>query len=212
MMVSLLFFLLAANNVIKVVRDSLFLSRFSISHLPYVYLLAALLAGVIIAVYTRYTVRLPLYRLMLASNAFIISNVLMFWFLIVFFNFAWAIYAFYIWSAIVGVLAIAQFWTFADLIFTSREAKRLFGIVAAGGSLGAIFGGFPSGWLVDLFARTDEFFWFIGILFTGAFGVVWLARNELCELKSAADKEILEKRDMKANQQTSALSAIRASR
>ena len=85
-MVSLLFFLLAANNVIKVVRDSLFLSRFPISYLAYVYLLAAVLAGVIIAVYTRYTVRVPLYRLILGSNAFIISNVIMFWLLIVFFN------------------------------------------------------------------------------------------------------------------------------
>ena len=128
MMASLLFFLLAANNVIKVVRDALFLSRFPISDLAYVYLLAALLAGVIIAVYTRYTVRLPLYWLILGSNAFIISKVIMFWVLIVFFNFAWSIYAFYIWSAIVTVLAVAQFWTFAGLVFTSREAKRLFGI------------------------------------------------------------------------------------
>ena len=37
-MVSLFFFLLAANNVIKVVRDALFLSRFPISDLAYVYL------------------------------------------------------------------------------------------------------------------------------------------------------------------------------
>ena len=44
-MVSFLFFLLAANNVIKVVRDSLFLSRFPISDLAYVYLLAAVIAG-----------------------------------------------------------------------------------------------------------------------------------------------------------------------
>jgi hypothetical protein len=45
LMATFLFFLLAANNVIKVVRDSLFLSRFPITQLPYVYLLAALLAG-----------------------------------------------------------------------------------------------------------------------------------------------------------------------
>lgn len=85
-MVSLLFFILAANNVIKVVRDSLFLSRFPISDLAYVYLLAAVIAGVIISGYTRYTVRMPLYRFILVSNAFIISNVILFWFLIVFFN------------------------------------------------------------------------------------------------------------------------------
>src|SRR5207237_7528897 len=109
--------------------------------------------------FTRYSLKLPLYRLMLCSNAFIISNVLMFWFLIVVFNFAWAIYAFYIWSAIVGVLAVAQFWTFAGLIFTSREAKRLFGVFNAGGSLGGILDGFGSGWAVNLFMGTNELFW-----------------------------------------------------
>src|SRR6267142_6943575 len=211
-MVSLLFFLLAANNVIKVVRDSLFLSRFPITDLPYVYLLAALLAGVIITVYTRYTVRLPLYRLMLGSNAFIISNVIIFWFLIVFFNFAWGIYAFYIWSAIVSILAVAQFWTFAGLIFTSREAKRLFGIFNAGGSLGGILGGFGSGWAVNLFMGTDELFWLIGALFAGAFGVVWLAGKELSELQTAALKEIPASKETKASQQTRALGPIRASR
>ena len=212
MMASLLFFLLAANNVIKVVRDSLFLSRFPITDLPYVYLLAALVAGVIIAVYTHYTVRLPLYRLILGSNAFIICNVIMFWFLIVFFDFAWAIYAFYIWSAIVGVLAVAQFWTFAGLIFTSREAKRLFGVFNAGGSLGGILGGFGSGWAVNLFMGTNELFWLIGALFAGAFGVVWLAGNELSELQTAASKEIPQSREMKPTQQTGALGSILASR
>src|SRR5882724_6191181 len=211
-MVSLLFFLLAANNVIKVVRDALFLSRFPISDLAYVYLLAALLAGVIIAVYTRYTVRLPLYRLILGSNAFIISNVILFRFLIVDFNFAWSIYAFYIWSAIVSVLAVAQFWTFAGLIFTSREAKRLFGIFSAGGSLGAILGGFGSGWAVNLFTGTDGLFWLIGALFAGAFGVVWLAGQELSEFQTPELKEIPTSREAKATQQAGALGPILASR
>ena len=210
-MVSLLFFLLAANNVIKVVRDSLFLSRFPISDLAYVYLSAAVIAGVIIAVYTRYTVRLPFYRLALSSNAFIISNVILFWFLIVFFNFGWAIYAFYIWSAIVGVLTVAEFWTFAGVLFTSREAKRLFGICSAGGSLGAILGGFGSGWAVNLFMGIDELFWLIAALFAAAFGVVWLSGSELSELQTRATTEIPTLGEITAGQQTSALGEIRAS-
>jgi len=210
-MVSLLFFLLAANNVIKVARDSLFLSHFSIDHLPYVYLLAAVFAGLIIAAYSRYTSRLPLYRLILDSNVFIISNIIAFWVLIVFFNFGWAIYALYVWSAIVGVLSIAQFWTFAGLIFTPREAKRLFGVFSAGGSLGAILGGFASGWVVNLFTETGELFWLMGALFAGAFGVVWLASNELNELQPAAPATIPTTRETKASDQTTALGAIRAS-
>ena len=55
LMAAFLFFLLAANNVIKVVRDSLFLSRFPITQLPYVYLLAALVAAAVILVYSRFT-------------------------------------------------------------------------------------------------------------------------------------------------------------
>src|SRR5207249_4207618 len=122
---------------------------------------------------------------------------------IVFFNFAWAIYAFYIWSAIVGVLAVAQFWTFAGLIFTSREAKRLFGIFSAGGSLGAILGGFGSGWAVNLFVGTDGLFWLIGALFAGAFGVVWLAGKELSEIQTVAPTEIPPSRETKATEQAS---------
>ena len=212
LMVSLLFLLLAANNVIKVERDSLFLSRFPIGDLSYVYLLVALLAGLIIDVYTRYTIGLPFYQLILGTYALIISNVCVFWYLIVFLNFAWAIYVFYIWSAIVGVLAITQLWTLADLTFTPREARRLFGIFGAGGSLGAILGGFASKWIVNLFARTDELFWFIGALFVGAFAVVWAARNELREIKSGGEKEIATKNETNADQPTGAIGAIRTSR
>src|ERR1044072_6845882 len=83
LMVSLLFLLLAANNVIKVERDSLFLSRFSLGDFSYVSLLVPLLAGLIIDVYTRYTIGLPFYQLILGTYALIISNVCVFWYLIV---------------------------------------------------------------------------------------------------------------------------------
>src|SRR5262245_14792880 len=211
-MVALFFFLLAANNVFKVARDSLFLSHFSIDHLPYVYLLAALFAGLIIAAYSRYTLSVPLYRLILLSNAFIISNIIAFWALIVLFNFDWAIYALYVWSAIVGVLLIAQFWTFAGLIFTPREAKRLYGVVSAGGSLGGILGGFASGWVVKLFTESGELFGLMAALIAGAFGVVWFARNELNELRAAAPATTPIVRETNTSEQTTAFGAIKASR
>src|ERR1043166_9604683 len=81
-MAALLFFLLAANNVIKVARKTLFLSHFPIDHLPFVLLLAAVIAGVIVAAYSRYAATFPLYELILASNAFVISNLIALWVLI----------------------------------------------------------------------------------------------------------------------------------
>jgi hypothetical protein len=44
-MASLLFFLIAANNLIKIVRDSIFLSHHAVSELPYLYILVALYPG-----------------------------------------------------------------------------------------------------------------------------------------------------------------------
>ncbi len=64
-MAAFLFFLLAANNVIKIVRDSLFLSRFPITQLPYVYLMAAAFAGVVITIYSRYASGLSLSQVIL---------------------------------------------------------------------------------------------------------------------------------------------------
>jgi AAA family ATP:ADP antiporter len=177
-MAALLFFLLAANNVVKIVRDSLFLSRFSITQLPYVYLLAAVAAAAVITVYSRYTSRLSLSQVILGSHAFIISNVIIFWLLITFYDFGWVLYAFYIWSAIVGLIAVAQFWTLANGLFTPREGRRLFGILTAAGTLGGMMGGFGATLAVNFLFGTSQLLWLIVALFAGAFSVVWFAARE----------------------------------
>jgi ATP/ADP translocase len=44
-MASLLFFLIAANNLIKILRDSVFLGHHSVSELPYLYTALTLAPG-----------------------------------------------------------------------------------------------------------------------------------------------------------------------
>jgi ATP/ADP translocase len=172
-MAAFLFFLLAANNVIKIVRDSLFLSRFAITQLPYVYLLAALVASAVIAIYSRYASKFSLSQMILGSHAFIILNLIIFWLLISLYDFGWVLYAFYIWSAIVGLVVIAQFWTLANDMFNLREGKRLFGVLTAAGTLGAMTGGLAANFAVKFFFGTYQLLWFIVAFFAGAFGMVW---------------------------------------
>ena len=174
-MAAFLFFLLAANNVIKIVRDSLFLSRFPITQLPYVYLLAALIAAVVIVVYSRYASRLPFARVVLASLGVVVSNVAAFWLLVTFYDAAWVLYAYYMWSAIVGLVLVAQFWTLANEIFTPRDGKRLFGIITAGGTLGAMLGGFMANWAVSFLFATNHLLWLIAALLAAAYAVAYLA-------------------------------------
>jgi len=47
---------------------------------------------------------------------------------------------FFIWLGLVSVFLIAQFWSYANDLYTEEQGKRLFAIIATGGSLGAIAG------------------------------------------------------------------------
>jgi AAA family ATP:ADP antiporter len=49
-------------------------------------------------------------------------------------------FAFFVWLGIFSTLSIAQFWSLANDLMTEAEGKRLFPLVAAGGTLGGIFG------------------------------------------------------------------------
>ena len=48
--------------------------------------------------------------------------------------------AFFVWVGIFNVMIIAQFWAFANDVYTPAEGKRLLAIVAIGSTLGAIVG------------------------------------------------------------------------
>jgi ATP:ADP antiporter, AAA family len=48
--------------------------------------------------------------------------------------------AFYIWVSTFNMLIISVFWTFMADMFSRTQAKRLFGFIAAGGTLGGIVG------------------------------------------------------------------------
>ena len=53
----------------------------------------------------------------------------------------WVATALYWFGQIYAILLITQFWTLANIIFDPRQAKRLFGFIGAGSSLGGFVGG-----------------------------------------------------------------------
>ncbi|HEU4343849.1 MAG TPA: Npt1/Npt2 family nucleotide transporter [Candidatus Binatia bacterium] len=176
-MASLLFLLLAANNLIKILRDSIFLGQHSVSELPYLYISVALLAGVIIATYTRYTANLSIVRLILTTNVIILSNIGFFWFVLTYFDPGWSHYAFYIWSAIASVTAVAQLWTLANHIFTPEEGKRSFGLLTAGGTVGGAAAGFGVKWSLHLFVESNHLLWVVAGLYIAASALVLWAES-----------------------------------
>ena len=211
-MAALLFFLLAANNIIKVVRDSLFLSHFPISQLPYVYLLTALVAGIVISIYSRYTSKLSIAQVLRGSHAFIIVNLIVFWTLVTFYHFDWVLYVFYIWSGIAGLVVVAQFWTLANDMFTPRDGKRLFGLVTSGGTLGGMAGGVGANWAVHYLLSTKQLLWLIVALFVGAYGAGWLAVRERQKAIAGNSKDEALLTANKAQDTTGVVETLRSSR
>jgi ATP:ADP antiporter, AAA family len=57
---------------------------------------------------------------------------------------------FFIWLGIFNLMIVAQFWSFANDVYTEEEGKRLFAIVAFGGTSGAIVGSWLGGELIKL--------------------------------------------------------------
>jgi ATP/ADP translocase len=188
-MATLLFLLIAANNLIKILRDSIFLGQHSVSELPYLYILVAVFAGVIIATYTRYTAHLSLVRLILATNALIILMSVFFWFLLTYVDPGWSHYAFYIWSAMVSVIAVAQLWTLVNQIFKPEEGKRLFGLLATGGTLGGATAGFGAKWAIHLSVESNHLLWVVGGIYLTASLLLCITQRRL--RKTSPEKAVV---------------------
>jgi len=180
-MASLLFFLITANCLIKILRDSIFLGHHSASELPYLYISVALIAGIIIAIYTKYTANVSIIRLILATNTIILSNIIFFSLLLTYYDPGWSHYAFYIWSAMATVIAVAQLWTLINEIFSPDEGKRLFGLLAAGGTLGGVAAGFGASWTIHLSVESNHLLWVVGGIYLTASLLLLMTQRRLSE-------------------------------
>ena len=137
-----LFLVLTTYVAGRVARDALFLDQFRASQLPYVDISIAVLVGFVAAGYLRIARKLRPPALFTGSLLFFAANSFAFWYLSRYYHLRWLFPAFYIWVGIFGVVCPAQVWTLANYVLTTREAKRLFGVIGAGGIVGGIFGGY----------------------------------------------------------------------
>lgn len=134
------FLVITFQYACKSVRQAELIDRLGAEALPLVYFLVALASLPILAVYSRFCERLPRHHLIAATSLLVAGSVLGFWWIFET-EAGWAPVAFYVWISIVFVLNVSQFWSYANHVFDARQAKRLFGVVGAGGLLGGVAGG-----------------------------------------------------------------------
>lgn len=139
-----LFLIISSYVTGRVARDALFLARFQAVQLPYADIAIAVLVGFVIAGYVHLGRRVSLRTLLVGSQLFFACDCAFFWALGHYYHPAWLFPVFYVWVGIFGVLAPTQVWSLANYSLTTREAKRIFGMVGGGAIAGWIFAGFFS--------------------------------------------------------------------
>jgi AAA family ATP:ADP antiporter len=133
-----IFLLLAAYYVIKPLREALILSGEGAEVKSYAAAGQAMLLLALVPAYGLLADRLPRRALLNAVTAFFVLC------LIVFFVLTRAQVdvgvVFFLWVGIFSLMMVAQFWSFANDLYTKEQGERLFVIVAFGMSLGAVMG------------------------------------------------------------------------
>jgi len=141
------FLLLTAYYIIKPVREALILGSAGAEIKSYAGALQALLFVVIVPLYSAFASRTNRVRLINGVMAFFISNLAIFY-VLGRLQFQLGV-VFFLWVGLFNLMLIAQFWAFANDIYTEEQGRRLFAIVGIGSSLGAIMGARVAGWLFE---------------------------------------------------------------
>ncbi|MEK7407473.1 MAG: hypothetical protein AAB225_20540, partial [Acidobacteriota bacterium] len=134
-----LFLVLFAHYILKPISRGMFLEKFDIDRLPYLYLLLAAVGGLLATLYTRAALRASLQTAVAWATAVCVLSFVGFWWAFQF-DWKWLLYVFNLWANLFGVVTVAQGWLVAANVFTTREAKRLYGAIGLGAVAGALAG------------------------------------------------------------------------
>ena len=142
------FLFICVYYVLRPIRRGLFLDGLGNEWMPVVYIGTALVTGVVVWLYSKFS-HLPRKILISSVYGFFCVNLLIWW-QIFQKPFAAASGVFWVWLDVFSIMGVTLFWMYANDVFSSERAKRLFGILAAGGGLGAVFGSSLTAGLVSI--------------------------------------------------------------
>ena len=169
LMFSYSFLAMTAYNMVQPITRSKFITAHGAENLPYVVLASIVLIALLMQGYSKLGGLMSGRWIIPVTQAVIVGLLLLFWTL-----YAdpaagtgtdvrgagtsavqgWVATALYWFGQIYAVLLISQFWTLANIIFDPRQAKRLFGFIGAGSSLGGVVGGIlPAFFATELGSR-----------------------------------------------------------
>ena len=180
------FLVLCSWYILRPVRNEMAVQNSDI--LPYLLGIGAFVMLLLNPIYSWLASRRNLKGVLVGCYSFFILNLLVFILLWKFFNLSSAIWLsqiFYIWCNVYSFFVVSIFWVVIINLFRGEGAANFFGVIAAGGSLGAFLGSEISKQLASTFNESGIiFFTLISIIFLMlalATGLILLRRFEAVE-------------------------------
>jgi ATP:ADP antiporter, AAA family len=135
------FFLFGSYSVVKPVRDAMG-TVYGIKHLNELFTGTFIGTLILAPLYAGMASRLKLSTFLPWVYGFIALTILGFYAMFSAGKVSdrWVAAGFYIWVSVFNMLIISVFWSFMADMFSRTQAKRLFGFIAAGGTIGGIAG------------------------------------------------------------------------
>lgn len=134
------FCLLCGYYILRPVRDEMAIEG-GVQHLPWMMTATFVTLLVATPLFGYVSARIPRDRLLLAVYAFFASHLVGFFVLMSsHVTPHWIARVFFVWLSVFNLFVVSVFWSFMADIFRPEQGTRLFSIIAAGGSTGAMVG------------------------------------------------------------------------
>jgi len=142
------FLILSSYYFVKPVREALILTQSGAEVKSYLSAGQALLLLGVVPLYGALAARVDRRTLLNLVTLFFSACLVFFFFLQSATDLPLGI-VFFLWVGIFNLMITAQFWSFANDVYTKEEGERLFPIVAFGASAGAVGGAWAAGRIID---------------------------------------------------------------
>jgi AAA family ATP:ADP antiporter len=143
-----IFYVLTFYSVLKVVRDALILTEGGAEVKSYSAAGQALVALAFVPAYGFVAARVDRIRLITIVTLFFAANLVIFAALGMAGTHIGVV--FFVWTGLFSLVMVAQFWAFANDLYSPERGKRLFPLVGVGQSLGGVAGAGAAVWFADV--------------------------------------------------------------
>ncbi|HTM30435.1 MAG TPA: MFS transporter [Vicinamibacterales bacterium] len=183
------FLAMAGYNMIKPVTRGLFIEKLGADNLPWIQFGAGIVIGFIMQGYTRAIGLAPRRWMIPITLSGIVIAMATFWALFGQMPQSRVVaVAFYLFGLIIGILLISQFWTLANDVYDPRQAKRIFGFIGAGSSLGGFAGATMTSTVVERIGTNSVLLVSAVTLAVCTLTVAWVVSREPAAGRSDASK------------------------